>query len=65
MSLQDERVIEAIRASAVPMKASDIAAFVGLGKTRTSELLKSLIEDGYVVAEGASRSRRYRMTNEQ
>ena len=42
-------------------KSADIAQGVGLGTSRTNELLKELVEAGAVVAEGAARSRAYRL----
>ena len=42
-------------------KSSDIAQGVGLGTSRTNELLRELVETGAVVAEGAARSRVYRL----
>ena len=44
-------------------KSADIAQGVGLGTSRTNELLRELIEAGAVVAEGAARSRAYRLSS--
>lgn len=40
-------------------RSSDIAAAIGLGKTRTNEILKTMIEDGTIRAEGTTHDRTY------
>ena len=38
-----------------------MASAIGLGKMRANELIGELIASGIVIAEGATRSRRYRL----
>lgn len=40
-------------------KSADIAENVGLSVSRTNELLKEMIADGEVAAQGKARARRY------
>ncbi len=42
------------------LKSAEIAERIGLGKTRTNELLRGLVGDGLIVAEGSARNRVYR-----
>lgn len=42
-------------------KSAEIAASVGLGISRTNELLRGLVEGGVVKAQGGSRNRTYRI----
>ena len=42
------------------LKSVDVAEGIGLGKTRTNELLRGLVNDGILVAEGSARNRVYR-----
>lgn len=56
-------IVAALEETDGPMISAEIAAAIGLGKTRTNELIAELINSGYIVAEGATRSRRYRLAN--
>ena len=42
------------------LKSAEVAGRIGLGKTRTNELLRGLVGDGLIVAEGSARNRVYR-----
>ena len=42
------------------LKSAEVAERIGLGKTRTNELLRGLVGDGLIVAEGSARNRVYR-----
>ena len=42
-------------------KSADIANAVGLSVTRTNQLLREMVAEGAVIAEGAARSRTYRL----
>ncbi|WP_139651348.1 ATP-binding protein [Raoultibacter phocaeensis] len=42
-------------------RSLDIAAAIGLGKTRTNEILKSMVEEGVIQAEGTTHNRMYRL----
>lgn len=44
-----------------PTKRAELESVTGLGTSRVNDLLRDLIADGVVVAEGATRSRRYRL----
>lgn len=63
LSAQERELLSVIRSSEGPVKAIDIASLMGLGKTRTSELIAGLVKKGYVVPEGATRSRKYRLSS--
>ena len=44
-----------------PSKRAELEEVTGLGTSRVNDLLRELIADGIVVAEGATRSRKYRL----
>lgn len=56
----EERILEFLgeRTSA---KSAEVSAEIGLGKSRTNELLRLLVDSGRVVAEGSARARTYRI----
>ena len=54
-------IIKALSAAEEPLNSAAISDSIGLGKTRTNELIRELVESGHVIAEGATRSRRYRL----
>ena len=54
-------IVTVLSDSGRPLASVDIARAIGLGKTRTNELIGELIASGHIVAEGATRSRRYRL----
>ena len=54
-------IVAALAAAEGPVSSAEIAMSIGLGKTRTNELIGELIDSGHVIAEGATRSRRYRL----
>lgn len=54
-------IVAALAAAEGPVASAEIATAIGLGKTRTNELIGELVASGHVVAEGATRSRRYRL----
>lgn len=56
-------IVAALQASGEPLSSAEIAKAIGLGKTRTNELIGELITSGHVTAEGATRSRRYRIAD--
>ncbi|MBQ9068543.1 MAG: helix-turn-helix domain-containing protein [Eggerthellaceae bacterium] len=55
-------IIKALSAITRPLSFTAISNSIGLGKTKTNELIRELVESGHVIAEGAARSRRYRLS---
>ena len=47
-----------------PSRRSDLEPVLGLGTSRVNDLLRELVAAGFIVAEGATRSRRYRLADE-
>ena len=60
IELQKETVIEFLT-DHVTCKSKDIAELFGMKLTRSRDILNELIADDIVVAEGANRSRIYRL----
>lgn len=54
-------IVAALSSSNRPLSSADIVSAIGLGKTRTNELIGELIASGIVITEGATRSRCYRL----
>ena len=42
-------------------KTTDIAGYIGIGRSRTGDFLRELIQEGVVVAQGKTRNRTYRL----
>lgn len=57
-ALRQERIIEYLTENGAS-KSADIAKSVGLSVSRTNELLREMVSDGRVTAQGKARARRY------
>ena len=45
----------------VSAKSADLAEILGVKSTRVKQILKELLEDGTIIAEGSNRNRTYRL----
>ena len=43
------------------VKASDVAEAINLKPSRTRDYLGELVKDGFIIAEGSNRNRKYRL----
>ncbi len=48
-----------------PARLADIAKTIGLGTTRTNDLLREMVHAGDIVACGKTRAREYRLAEKQ
>lgn len=60
-TIENENAIVAFLAEHGESKSAEIAASIGLGTSRTNDLLRDLVDGGVVKAQGGSRNRTYRI----
>ena len=56
---EDEKVIYKLLSKTMPKPISEIAPYVPFGKSKTTQLLKTMVEKGVVAVEGKGKGIKY------